>query len=698
MKKLFIIFVLLISVSCLFAQTIDELTSHAKNAFNKKDYKESIQIYEKALSLIKLEEISDSNYLELLNDYSKVLAHSGNFSKAFEAYERIIEFTKNKNLKDENIDAKIALVNLLMMKKRLDTSEVIIRDILSIDSLRYFTMSNCYNNLGRIYTHREDYDSAISFYKKSIEIDINNKDSSSMPFSCLDLASTYSFIDNQNLAIDYLILGEKYLRPKKDNFKRAMFLNRFARVYYAIGNMVKSEKYALKQLALAKEMNLRKSSMTALILLGDISLYNQNPDKAMAYYQKADSLNDLYYSKHYKAIINIGLLNAKMDKGIEPDKNDLLEFSKTKSSISENTGMFSSLQLTELKLSAKTLSKKEFNNNFNYLYSKFDSIQKPSLLRSLMLIKYKYSKRNKYYKDALSALEEYNNLSKEMRKANNAFSLEELETKYQGEKKALKIKLLDEQNTIGKNKISYLKTILVISGIALFLLLVLLFILFILNTKIRNQKKIISKALKDKEILMREIHHRVKNNLQLISSLLTLQGRSIDDKMAIQAINEGKTRVRSMALIHQNLYNKENLTEIGIKDYLEKLSEELFLTYNIDGDRIKLELNVEDIDVDVDILVPLGLIINELITNSLKYAFPDHASGLIKINIFVKNNDLIFQIEDNGIGYDPTKIRENSFGSTLISALTSQLEGKMYIDAQSGTKIKIVFADYITQD
>ena len=197
---------------------------------------------------------------------------------------------------------------------------------------------------------------------------------------------------------------------------------------------------------------------------------------------------------------------------------------------------------------------------------------------------------------------------------------------------------------------------------------------------------------------MREIHHRVKNNLQLISSLLTLQGRSIDDKMAIQAINEGKTRVRSMALIHQNLYNKENLTEIGIKDYLEKLSEELFLTYNIDGDRVKLELNVEDIDVDVDILVPLGLIINELITNSLKYAFPNQISGLIKINIFVKNNDLIFEIEDNGIGYDPTEIRENSFGSTLISALTSQLEGKMSIDSNDGTKIKIVFTDYNIQD
>ncbi len=698
MKKLLAVFVLFISLSFSFAQTIDELTSHAKKAFKERDYKTSIKNYEKALSLIKLEEIDDSNYLKILTDYSEVLAHSGNLKKSIKAFKRIIEFTKNRNLKDENIDAKIALVNLLMMKKRLDTSEVIIRDILSIDSLRYFTKSNCYNYLGRIYSHRQDYDSAIGFYKKSIEIDKINNDSSSMPYSCLDLASIYHVVDSQNLAIDYLILGEKYLRPKKDSYKRAMFLNRFALVYYNLGNMVKSEKYALKQLALAKKMKLRKSSMTALILLGDISLYNQNQDKAMTYYQKADSLNDLYYSKHYKAIINIGLLNAKMDKGIELDKRDLLEFDKTKKSISDKTGMYSSLQLTELKLSAKTLSKKEFNNSFNYLYSKFDSIQKPSLKRSLLLIKYKYSKRNKYYKDALSALEEYNNLSKEMRKANNAYSLEELETKYQGEKKALKIKLLDEQNTIGKNKISYLKTILVISGIALFLLLVLLFVLFSLNTKIRNQKKIISKTLKDKEILMREIHHRVKNNLQLISSLLTLQGRSIDDKMAIQAINEGKTRVRSMALIHQNLYNKENLTEIGIKDYLEKLTEELFLTYNIDGDRIKMELNVEDIDVDVDILVPLGLIINELITNSLKYAFPDHVSGRIKINIFVKNNDLIFEMQDNGTGYDPTEIKDNSFGSTLVSALTSQLGGKMSVDSHDGTKIKIVFTDYTKED
>jgi len=213
------------------------------------------------------------------------------------------------------------------------------------------------------------------------------------------------------------------------------------------------------------------------------------------------------------------------------------------------------------------------------------------------------------------------------------------------------------------------------------------------NQKIAKQNETIGKALTEKDLLLREIHHRVKNNLQLVSSLLTLQGRSINDETALQAINEGKSRVRSMALIHQDLYNKENLTGIGVKDYIEKLTQELFSTYRIDKDKISLEMQVENMILDVDTLVPLGLIINELITNSLKYAWSEGQLGMLSVSLSKLNDALVLEVQDDGVGYDHTKVSDSSFGSTLVAALAEQLEAKVSIVSNNGTSVKLVIKD-----
>lgn len=266
-------------------------------------------------------------------------------------------------------------------------------------------------------------------------------------------------------------------------------------------------------------------------------------------------------------------------------------------------------------------------------------------------------------------------------------SINELKAKYESEKKEIQIQNLELVN-------SQQYKMLIGGGLALGLISVLTFFLYRLYQRVNEQKTLISKALKEKDILLREIHHRVKNNLQLVSSLLTLQGRSIDDSAAQQAINEGKNRVRSMALIHQDLYNKENLMGIGVKQYLEKLTIELFQTYRIDQDRIKLFKEIQNIELDVDTMVPLGLIINELITNSLKYAFSEDKTGMISVKLQEVDSKLQLSIKDNGIGYSQSNVRENSFGSTLISALTEQLGGEMVINSDDGTETIITFHDY----
>ena len=214
-----------------------------------------------------------------------------------------------------------------------------------------------------------------------------------------------------------------------------------------------------------------------------------------------------------------------------------------------------------------------------------------------------------------------------------------------------------------------------------------------LNDNLQRQKTIIEKALREKEILLKEIHHRVKNNLQVVSSLLGIQSRQVKDKATVEAISKGRTRVQSMSLIHQNLYNKDNLTGVGVQRYFEELSQNLLQTYSLSNQDITLISDIDDLLLDVDTMVPLGLILNELITNALKYAFPDGA-GEITVIIREKDQGLLLSVKDNGIGIDISQSDQDSFGFELIQAFIDKLDGDLEIISDNGTEIRAVFKSY----
>jgi two-component sensor histidine kinase len=205
-----------------------------------------------------------------------------------------------------------------------------------------------------------------------------------------------------------------------------------------------------------------------------------------------------------------------------------------------------------------------------------------------------------------------------------------------------------------------------------------------------NQK--IEASLHEKEVLLKEIHHRVKNNLQTISSLLNLQTRLIDDPAARSAFQDSQMRIRSMALIHEKLYQSDSLAEISLRPYIENLVTILFRSYQTEPGRIQLFTHVEDIAVGIDAAVPIGLILNELISNALKYAFSDGQSGSIQIELFRESPEtIIFRCQDNGRGLpeglDITKSK--SLGLQLVTSLTRQLEGEVQFECQQGLMVLI---------
>jgi len=202
------------------------------------------------------------------------------------------------------------------------------------------------------------------------------------------------------------------------------------------------------------------------------------------------------------------------------------------------------------------------------------------------------------------------------------------------------------------------------------------------------------KLLREKETLLKEIHHRIKNNLQLISSLLGLQARSISDPDFRKLFLESQQRVHSMAILHETLYQSENFVEIDVARYIRKLAEHLFRSYDGMVDRIRLRTDLERVSLAPDDVVPCGLIVNELVSNALKYAFPGGLEGEIRIGLHAEPNNMAkLTIADTGIGLqggvDWNTVR--SLGFRLVHSLAKQLGAKIEVHSDVGTEFRITF-------
>ncbi len=208
--------------------------------------------------------------------------------------------------------------------------------------------------------------------------------------------------------------------------------------------------------------------------------------------------------------------------------------------------------------------------------------------------------------------------------------------------------------------------------------------------KSANQLK---NSLKEKELLLREIHHRVKNSLQLISSLLTLQAGEIEDKTIIERYKESENRIHTISLVHEILYASKDISDINIKDYLEILVDDLvnsYETHNID-----IQIDTDKIKLGIETAIPLGLIINELISNSFKYAFQGIENCEIKVSIEKQKDSYRLIVSDNGRGLSDNIDIKNptTLGLQLIQALVTQLEGSMEVKVYKGTTFKINFKE-----
>lgn len=218
-----------------------------------------------------------------------------------------------------------------------------------------------------------------------------------------------------------------------------------------------------------------------------------------------------------------------------------------------------------------------------------------------------------------------------------------------------------------------------------------------LNNASNLQKKIaaekeLKQSLNEKEMLLREIYHRVKNSMQIISSIMSLQCNYVGDE-SVNILHECQNRVKSMAMVHEKLYESKDLTRIDFSDYIYSLVLDLFYFYDVDTRRVNFSIDIDLIFFEIETAIPLGLIVNELVSNSLKYAFPGNSKGKLLVKIQDHHDHYHLHVVDDGVGIskDIDINSTDTLGFQMVKALTQQIDGQIFLDRKEGTAVDILF-------
>ncbi|WP_138432281.1 tetratricopeptide repeat-containing sensor histidine kinase [Winogradskyella algicola] len=495
-------------------------------------------------------------------------------------------------------------------------------------------------------------------------------------------------------------------------------------LYYEIvdGNYDRASSLYFDGIAICEENNLDYDS-SIYHSLGVMFHTSDNYEKALEYYtisyDKAKEVDDLELQK--KCLINLGTINSSLNNFLEAEELLLKSLDiNTREELNFDTyANLGNLYIRQEKfrdalpfLEKATIQHPDNYNseeNLTYLINAKIALKdtlgmQPIIKRAKASLESTTALRNNsimtmslsnYYRSigdfetALSYRDDYLKMYESIKEKQRDQTVYELETKYQTEKtkEALEKKEKEEQLYI---------TLLVIGVIIASALAFLLYNNRKKKLQLARQKQLLEATIDEKNVLLKETHHRVKNSFQIVSSLLYLQSESVEDKEAKIAIKEAENRVRSMVLIHQKLYNKDELVGINTKDYFNDLVRDIFESHQFKSEPITYNLDIEPLVLDIETITPVGLILNELIVNTLKHAF-DEVTSKSKIDIYFNKveDHLELKVIDNGNGFEG-EVKNTSFGITLMKALSKKLNASLNYMSKinEGTEAQLIIKKY----
>ncbi|RKN81681.1 sensor histidine kinase [Ulvibacterium marinum] len=586
---------------------------------------------------------SDSLQFEMLNDLAYYW-HTRNLVTA-------LDFTKEglqlaSKAKDTLWEGRFQITegSILLRMEKLDSAEIVLNAAKT--KVRKSDLAFLNTQLGYVFERRGQLDRAADYAVASLNLGVSLNDKKAIALAYSDLSNLFW---------------------KQSKFDTGL-------------------EYGLKSLRLFEERNLNDLDYDfTLYVVGNNYLALKEYEKARTYYEHAITIGERYgfynnLSDVYISLVDLYAYLNQFDKAERAGKNALkyAHFLENNFMVMRSWLSIGKLQNLQGKyISAiESLNKcievatSDFGDEY-YLSQAYETLGKA------------YA-GNHNYKEAYQAFAEYDILKNRIFTAEADQRISLLKTEFDVMTKEGTIQL---QETEIKKQRSRQTMVIIISG----LLLLLLFLSYKAIQNNVKKNKLLQQQNREKEFLLKEIHHRVKNNLEIVSSLLALQSAEINDPKIVETMQESQNRVHSMSMIHQNLYQGKSLSSIEMKGYFENLANYVLDAFGVEN-QVKVLFEMDRLELDVDTAIPIGLIVNELLTNSLKHAFPKKEKGTIRIGLKRKGPQLYMKVADNGVGNTSfDKMQGSGFGTRLIQLLTQQLDGKINITIDKGTLISFEF-------
>lgn len=562
--------------------------------------------------------------------------------------------------------------------------------------------------IAHLFIKKADFDNAKYYLDESLKIATQLNDKDKLAKSDNAFSVYYLALNDFDKALQYRMKQLRYLesREKKDHILAITKLN-VAEIFTYTEDWEKAKPYAESALEICNELGLRISKAHVLSTLGTIAEHTGDKQSVIPYYEQA---LELYRAvKQTPKIIRTlqNLATFQLNEG---------QFAQADTCLVEALYLAENAQDKSNEL-PRTLSKigllRLRQQKVNEAISVLKRAEKEALSFKDLFI---YQEVNKNLAEAYQKIGQIQTAFQHLQTAylvrDTLFTKEkekiihETEAKYQLAQKERSLAQLDLQNKTTTLELVESQKKQQIFGLGLIFLLGSLFLTFQLyhqkrksNLKLERVNKMISTSLSEKEFLLKEIHHRVKNNLQIISSMLSLQSDRITDPKTLAIIKEGQNRVESMVLIHQHLYQNDNLSLIDCKEYIEHLARSLIQSYQTDTNKIQLITNIAPLPMKIDMVISLGLIINELISNALKYAFISQTKGILKIALQKDVQHISLKVCDNGIGLPEgfSYKDSDSLGFQLVHAFARKLRATIDIKSENGTEITLFIPNKTNQ-
>jgi two-component sensor histidine kinase len=514
-----------------------------------------------------------------------------------------------------------------------------------------YLMGHAYHYIGLIHHGQLLFELAIENYLNALQIFEKEHVITQIPYLLLSLGRALMETRNFDEALGYFQEALPYYLELKDRWGLVEIYQYLGSTFFEMRSLDSARVYFDKSLNVSKEINNKRGECIASNKLGEVYIYLHQYDKSLEYLRRALELNSEIENDYIlvNILYNTGICHVysgKISLGL-----DILH---------------EGLVLADSKnfRYERMILNKEISNAYAELQN---------------------------YRNAYEHYQLYAELHDSVYQEQAQRNMVEMEQKFQAEKKNIEIgqlKLDNAEQELNIRKQKSFRNLFVACFLFAFVTGLLLF------RGYRRKKR----ADSEKEALLKEIHHRVKNNLQIISSLLNIQTEYVTDLKVMGAVQESQSRVKAMALIHQLLYQEKNLTSIDFGEYMKQLSSTLSAIYQKPDSEIELDIHVSNVYFDIETSIPLGLIITELVSNAYKHAFERAAGGRIEIELKpVAGNKHLLVVADNGVGLPPgADIHDlNTLGLKLVNILTGQLDGRFSYEYQNGARFMIEFAERV---